>query len=121
MATESSIGTSSNFFLGEDKALSFTVYQADGTTAQDITGYALAWMLKKKATDSDATAKITKTTVSGIALTTPLSGICTVTLTDTDTATLNAGVYRHELKRTDDGSETVLSFGTCVLRQGVQR
>lgn len=121
MAIEANIPESEYWFLGEDKSLVFTVYQSDGTTAQNITGWALSWMLKDSEYDADADAVLTKTTDSGIALTTPLSGICTVTIADTDTSTLDAKLYRHELKRTDDGSETVLSYGFAVLLRGVHR
>lgn len=121
MAIERNITSDDDFFLGEDKTLSFTVYQSDGSTAQNITGWALSWMLKKDARDADADAKVTKTTGSGITITSGAAGTLTVTIDDTDTASLAAGVYQHELKRTDDGFETVLTFGTCVLRQSVHR
>lgn len=121
MADEQNITAENEFFLGEDKTLTFTIYQSNGVTAQDITGWAISWMLKKDATDDDVNAKITKTVGSGITLTTPLSGICTVTVADTDTASLRPGLYQHELKRTDDGFETVLAYGTCYLGRGVHR
>lgn len=122
MAIEAPISQSADFFTGEDKSLIFTVYQADGTTVQNITGWALSWMVKKRRTDADADALITKTTSSGIALTTPLSGICTVTVTDADVANIRGGeLYYHELKRTTDGAETVLSYGKFGLRQAVHR
>lgn len=122
MATQANIGTDDDFFTGEDKSLVFTVTQADGTTPQNITGWALSWMLKRNAGDADAAALITKSTVAGsIALTTPLSGVCTVTVEDTDTDALSPGTYRHELKRTTAGVETVLSYGSCVLKQAVHR
>lgn len=115
MADEQHITSDSEFFLGEDKTLTFTV------TGQNITGWSLSWMLKRKASDTDALAKITKTTADGIALTTPLSGICTVSVADTDTDSLRADIYWHELKRTDAGFETVLTYGTCELVQSVHR
>lgn len=122
MATQANIGTNDDFFTGEDKSLVFTVTQADGSTPQNITGWTLSWMLKRNLGDADAAALITKTTAGGaIALTTPLSGICTVTIEDVDTDALTPGTYRHELKRTNAGTETVLSYGTCVLKQAVHR
>jgi hypothetical protein len=121
MAIEANIGVSADWFTGEDKSLVFTVNQSDGSTAQDITGWSLSWMLKRAVADADADALITKTTGSGIALTTPASGICTVTIDDTDTDSLEPGTFRHELKRTGAGVETILSYGTAVLKRAVHR
>ena len=135
MSIESSITAEEEFFIGEDKFLSYTVTEDDEVTPQDVTGWALSWYLKKRATDADADAKLTKTTVSGITI----SGVynadpalntqrVVVAIADTDTGAagspaeaLPAGSYRMELKRTDAGSETVLSFGQCVLRQALHR
>jgi len=110
------------WYLGEDKGLRITVYQDDGTTLQDITGWALSWLLKRSKTDADAAAVIpAKTVGAGIALTTPASGLCTVSITDTETDALTAGTYYHELKRTDPGNEAVLVTGEATLLQGVHR
>jgi hypothetical protein len=115
MAYEDAIGQSDQWHIGEDKSLVFTVYQSNGTTAQDITGWALEWVLK---TSYDATTTVlSKTTVSGIALTTPLSGICTVSIADTDTDALQPKTYVHVLKRTDDGSESILTYGSAYLKK----
>ena len=122
MAIEAHIDRDDDFFIGEDKTLTFTIYQSDGTTVQNITGWTLSWLLKGRPTDTDANAKVTKTTTAGgIVLTTPASGICTVTVDDTDTDALAADRYWHELKRTDAGFETVLTFGPCELQQSLHR
>ena len=110
-----------DWFIGEDKSLPFTIYQSDKRTIQAITGWTLSWMLKRSLADADVDALLTKTTTSGISLTTPASGLCTVTIADTDTDSIEPGRYYHELKRMDDGNETVLSQGRCVLRRGVHR
>lgn len=116
MADEQHITEDHEFFIGEDKSLTITV------TGTNITGWSLSWMLKQKPTDTDANAKVTKTTgAGGIVLTTPLSGICTVSVADTDTDGLRANTYWHELKRTDAGLETILTYGACELRQSVHR
>lgn len=121
MAIRDDIENGDDFYTGEDKTLTFTIYQSDGTTAQNITGWSLSYTWKKHLSDPDSAAVLTKTTSSGIALTTPVSGICTVTIADTDTDALTARTYVHELKRTDAGSETVLTTGTVVLQQAVHR
>jgi hypothetical protein len=106
-----------DWFTGEDKSVQFTVYQHHSTTAQNITGWALSWTVKRTRT---GTALLTKTTSDDIALTTAASGICTVTVSDADISTLDGEVqYWHELKRTDAGNETVLSQGTFTLGQAL--
>lgn len=106
-----------DYFTGEDKDLVFTVYSSNAqTAAQNITGYTITWMLKAKRGAADADALLTKTAT----LTTAASGICTVSLTDDDISTLvGEKRYFHELKRTDSGNETVLSYGTFTLQQAV--
>lgn len=121
MAIERNITADDDFFQGENKVLPVTIYQSDGTTLQNVTGWAISFMVKKHATDADASAKITKTTGAGIVLTAPLSGLITITLADTDTASLPADSYAYEIKRTDAGSKTVLTEGRFTLRQAVHR
>lgn len=126
MAIEQNIDNDDDWFIGEDKTLGnaddpWVVYQADGTTRQNITGWAISWMLKRKATDADANALITKTTSSGITVLDALQGEISVAIADTDTDSLRANIYRHELKRTDAGFEAILAFGSCQLKQSVHR
>lgn len=114
------IDASDDNFIGEDKILPITIYQANKRTLQDITGWSLSWQLKADVTD--VAALLTKTTGgNGIVLTAPTSGVCTVTIADNDTDALAPGSYVHELKRTDPGSETVLCHGQFVLRRGVHQ
>lgn len=110
-------------FAGTDVPLAFTIYESNAADAavQDITGWTLSWRLKVRADDPDARTLVLKTTSSGIALTAPGAGVCTVTLEDTDTDHLMPGEYYHELKRTDAGFETVLSYGLCAVRRGGHR
>lgn len=119
MAIETNIGPDDHYFTGEDKSLPFTITNAAGGI-QDITGWSLSWMVKRKKTNADAV--VTKTTDGGIVLTLAVAGLCTVTVSDDDIAALVGGrLYYHELKRTDPGLETVLSFGTFMLGQAVHR
>lgn len=104
----------SNFYIGEAKSLVFTIYQSDGTTPQNITGWAVTYNLR---TSKTASATISKTVGSGITLTTPASGILTVTLSASDTSALTERTYVQGLKRTDSGSETVLAEGQVVVKQ----
>jgi hypothetical protein len=119
MANEVHIEDSDHWFVGEDKILEFTVYQSDGITPQNITGWTLEWVLRKAA--SAIAATLSKTTAAGITITNALAGICQVAITDDDTVALAPGTYFHTLRRTDSGSETVLAFGTCVLKHAATR
>lgn len=123
MADDLNIENDDDWFIGCDYELPVTIYTTRAHTAtQDITGWALSFMVKRRPTDADANAVIIKTTGgSGIALTTPGSGLLTVTIADTDTDTLAADTYWFEVRRTDAGFETVLTHGTAVLRQAVHR
>jgi hypothetical protein len=123
MADEQNVTADDDFFIGEDKTFPITVYTTTAhTLAQDVSGWALSWILKRKETDADVDALLTKTTAGGgIALTTPGSGLVTVTVLDTDTDSFQPGAYHHELKRTDAGFETVLTFGRVSLKRGIHR
>jgi hypothetical protein len=115
MAIEQDINFASDYFTGEDKVLSFTIYAADGTTVQSISGWTLGWIVKRRA--SDGSPLIQKTTSDDIAITNALGGICTVTVSSSDISVLTGGIhYHHELKRTNAGHETVLSYGDFILQ-----
>lgn len=110
------------YFTGEAKNLKFVVSQDDDVTPQNITGWSLSWMVKEVGDNiPDSDALITKTTAGGgITLTTPSSGICTVTLAAADIVGIKANMsYRHELKRVDASAPTVLSQGLFILQQAV--
>ena len=101
-------------YKGEDASVTVTVYQSNGTTPQDITGWSVSFVLH--ATRNDGLALVTKTVGSGIALTTPGSGLLTITLEDTDTSGLDPGWYRFYVARTGAGVEAVLTTGRVHLR-----
>ena len=87
---------------GDSKAIAFTIYTTDGTTAVDIsTATAITWSM---ATAPNVTAAVTKTLAAGtIAVSGDSNNIATVTLAATDTASLK-GLYYHELQVTDSAS-----------------
>lgn len=113
MATRSDIVKGDNFFTGGD-------YEIEFATESDFAGYALAWHLYALPLRAKGqnTALVSKTTGDGI--TRNSSVLVTVAIADTDTDNLagsDTARYWHELVRTDDGSEQVLSYGSVVLRQ----
>ena len=113
------IDADDDFFLGEDKILGCTIYQQNKRTVQNITNWTLSWSLKQALTDT--VALLTKTTSTGITITSATAGTVTIPILDTDTDNLEPGTYVHELKRTNDNEETVLSQGRCVVKRGVHR
>jgi hypothetical protein len=118
MSEEAPIQQTDHWFIGEDRTLRFTVLDENDAVV-DITGYALEWVMRER--PATATAAITKTTGSGITITDGPNGLCEVTIADADTLSLSPGTYFHTLRRTDDGLETVLSFGEAILRQAATR
>jgi hypothetical protein len=118
MAKYDPITEADGWFTGEDKALQFTVYEEDGVTPQDITGYSLVWQLRV-ARDSPA-AVLSKTDGSGIAIVNGPAGRCDVDVDRTDTDDLEPGSYYHQLARDDTGAHTVLTYGEAVLQRGIR-
>jgi hypothetical protein len=127
-------------FLGTDVKVRFTVYDmeiatqrtqkqleqaiAAGTAVpKDVTGWAFRFVVKTAATDDDDDALIVKTTAAGVVVVgtfdvdDPDAQYVEVTIEDTDSydpspvLVIDPGMYVHALKRTDDGSESIVAFG----------
>jgi hypothetical protein len=110
------------WFTNADFTVKFQIRQADEVTPQNITGWALSWIVKRRAADPDAMALFpAKVTGSGITITNGAAGLCEAFVADTDTLAARAGVYAHELRRTDPGLETPLCPGMAVLRPSAHR
>jgi len=109
------IDASDEFFIGTDQTIQIDVKQSDESTAQTMTGWALTWELKDS---PNGTVQISKTVGAGIAIGNG-SGTddrASITIADDDTEALEPGVYYHQLRRTDAGSERLLSFGHVYVR-----
>ena len=115
MATRFDIDASDGWFIGEDKTIEIDVVQSDGSTAQTMTGWALTWELKRSQFHS--TVLISKTTASGISIGNGdgTDDRASITVADTDTEDLEPGTYYHQLRRSDAGSEVILSRGDAVI------
>lgn len=114
--------TALKLFLGEDKQLQFSILNDAETAAVDITGWSCDFMIKRRKSDLDANAVLTKTaSVSGIFNASPAlnTQIAIVFILDTDTTALAEGLCLYELKRMDANFETVLSYGTIELMKAV--
>ena len=95
------------WFPGDDVSIRFTL-----TPPTDITGWSLTFTVRNK---PGGTTQFTKTVGSGIALTDTGRGIFTVTINSADTSSLASGDYEWSVKRTDAGSNVVLSHGYLYL------
>ncbi len=109
MSTERDITATDGYFVGEDKALVFTVKDAVGAAA-NITGWTIRFELSDL-NDQFGHEILTKTAT----LTSPGSGICTVIVASDDTIELEPGTYYYTLRRTDAGARTELAYGSLVL------
>lgn len=91
---------SSDFWMyaGDDKTLEVSVTDRNGD-AVTITSATIEWRATKR---FGKTAALTKTTSSGISITSGSGGVFQITLTDTDTESLE-GVYYHEAQITFSG------------------
>lgn len=115
--------------IGIDKRYDCTILNKAKTEAVDITGWALSWMVKRKATDLDAAALFVKTTAGGAITITGAYNVsptvnlqlARVSIADEDTAALTPSLYVYELKRTDAGFETPLLEGTINFTYAVHR
>lgn len=105
-------------FSGDDFDIVVTVRDTAGV-AKNLTGTtAVVWNLAKRA---GGTALLSKTLGSGVVLTTPLSGVLTITLAPADTAGL-AGPYYHEVQLVDAAAKkmTVLRGTATLLKDQIQ-
>jgi hypothetical protein len=95
------------FVKGEDVQINWTVQTSStDTSAKNITGWTLAMMIKRKASDTGVTQVTTSTSV-----TVGSSGTAATTIVSADTDDLD-GDYVYDLWRTDAGALTCLSSGT---------
>ncbi len=85
----------------------------DAGAAVNITGYSARWKMSPRI---GASASSSKTVGSGITLTTPTSGILTISLTSADTAN-RCGAYVHELVLTDgSGNVSTAMTGRLTIK-----
>jgi hypothetical protein len=108
VAVKQDFTTDDGVFTGEDQALRFTIYDDTTGAAKDITGWTIEFKLASSQTSA---ALVTKSAT----LTTPASGICTVTLSAADLAAA-VGIYFYSLTRTDAGNVQVLAYGAFVVQ-----
>ncbi len=94
-----------SMYQGEDVTITFPPASPGGP----ISGWTLAFAVKSA---PGGTVQFTKTPT----ITDGPNGIITVAIASADTASLAAGVYWYELRRTDPGAVTELTVGNLTLQ-----
>src|SRR5213592_4100498 len=84
---------------GDDVTLSFT-FTKDDASAYDLTGGTVFLTVKKKLTDADADAVLSKTWSTH---TNAAGGLTSVSLTNADTEALDSRNYQYDLQIKDSG------------------
>jgi len=111
------MATISNLFLDQDADFTTTVTINDSAgSALDLTGYTALAMIRKTYQSTTATT-FTSTFVSPRTL-----GQITISLTDTQTAALEAGRYVYDMVITDSsGNKTRVVEGIATVNPSVSR
>lgn len=106
-----------NFELtqGVDKDLVFVVKDSSGVVV-DLTSSTIFWKLMEDDVNGDVKISKGSDSIGGVVLTTPLSGVFTVTIADTETVSLS-GTYYHEAKVIDSsGNISLVSSGWVFIK-----
>lgn len=95
-----------NLQMKRGDTVSLTVTVTQNGSPFNLTGCAMRMTAKWNYTDADGSAVFTRTVGSGIVLTTPLSGIATVTIAPANTSSLPAYTNNlfYDIQVTDTGS-----------------
>ena len=102
------------FFAGEDKLIRDTIYQEDGVTVENITGWSIEFRLEKHSRETSSL--VTKSVGSGVTITDGPNGVFEVQLDAADTLGLKARKYNYQIWRTDTNENHVLSEGVLTLK-----
>lgn len=132
MAAHTKIGgvDTDRIFIGTDFTRDFHVLDIDtdasGATAKDVTGWAVTIDIRRENRSETPALYSTSLTIIGVFNATAASNTQRLrwTVADTDLTTAifgtNGGTYAYSVKRTDDGSETVLQWGKIVIDRVTQ-
>lgn len=97
------------YFSGDSLVLTFTVLKPDATP-KDLTGATVVWGL------ANAQGKGLRLSKNA-SITDAVNGVCTVTLSPADTASLS-GTFYHELEVTDAAANvSTVTYGSFVIEK----
>jgi hypothetical protein len=123
MSIEQHVTIDDAWFTNSDHDFEFEIVQDDGT-AQPVSGWNFVFLLKRNKKDPDSAAALrleTGVSPAQIAITDGPGGVVTVSVLKANSATLRAGLYYFELKRTDDGERSPVTHGTAILQQSLDQ
>lgn len=103
-------------YQGSDVTITDTIYEADGFTRKNITGWALEATfapLDTMTIDDD----LTKTIGDGVTITDGVNGVCEIVLLAADTADMRSVDWEWALWRIDAGFKHPLSLGTITVAE----
>ena len=112
-------------YRGDHQDIALAVFQANGTTAQNITGWSL-WMTGKlNVDDADAAALFTRTVANGgIVVTSATGGLATITLLPANTSALtdaSTDVLIDVQGKSGTGRVSTLKSGKLVVKADLTR
>jgi len=112
-------------YRGDHQDIALAVFQPNGTTPQDITGWSL-WMTGKlNVDDADAAALFTRTVANGgIVVTSATGGLATITLLPANTSALtdaSTDVLIDVQGKSGTGRVSTLKSGKLVVKADLTR
>ncbi len=100
----------------DDETLDIVVTNQDTGAVVNLTGATLKWMAKRRRTDADVDALITKAIGTGVTVTNAVGGVAEVAIAAADTNAITPGAYYWELQSVDAASKThTLAGGRIVI------
>ncbi len=130
MAYRQDLGGGGTLFVGEDVEINFEILPQGANVTDpsvqpiDISGWGLTFVVRATESPTSPPLLTVPATVVGTynVVRATNSQRARVTLTDSDlaAAVFQPGTYKHSLKRTDDGSEKVVSYGDFEVEQATQ-
>jgi hypothetical protein len=105
-------------YTGNDANLNALITEEDCVTPKNLTDATIIWVLFD---DDIDVVLVTKTTTSGITITSPLEGLCTIALVEADTINLSpTKSYSHEAEVTDIfGNSTTVFTGKVIVKRSM--
>lgn len=106
-------------WTGNDLNLTFNVTD-DNSSALDLTGAAVRWKTAWEPFETVILAKSSTIGTSSLEITNSTAGVVAVRLNETDTNSLRAGVYYHELEVQDStGNPFTVATGHMTLNKSL--
>ena len=103
-------------YQGADIPIPFTIYDADGYTPTNITGWTLEANFMPHST-GNTDESLEKTTGDGIEFTVAASGTGVITIPAEESAEMAAGDWSFDLWRTDTGTKYPVALGSFTLSE----